>query len=138
MDMGMWDEYIAIVDQYFKYLETEFGFMRVSTEPSSIEYESVFVRISIFWDYWGNRELDLAVRPFKKMDSLGRAFGISRLAALHHKNYISPFPDTKEELDAAIKGLAELLQECCLSILRGDLRDLERIQKIRNKADKGY
>jgi hypothetical protein len=35
-DMGMWDEYINLVDKYFKYLETDFGFNRISTEPSSI------------------------------------------------------------------------------------------------------
>jgi hypothetical protein len=100
------------------------------------------MQISIFWDYWGNHELDLAIRPFKKIDPFERSFGISGLMLIYDRRKygktLAPFPHSCDELEIAVKELADQLRKYGTKMLQGDLSDLEKIQKLEKKAAKRY
>jgi hypothetical protein len=139
--MITWQAFLNIMDDNFKYLETEFGFKKVSVEMPLIKYNSQDIELDIFYDIDRHCELDLRIRPKKQIDKLGRSFGIGVIIQFSNlqgkaESYMSPFPTTKEEVKTEVKKLSVLLKKYGLNILQGDLTDLERIQKIRDNSEK--
>jgi hypothetical protein len=136
-----WDEFIRIVDKDFKYLETEFGFKRISTDMPFIKYESSHIQIKVYYDINRHHELDLGIRPFKKIDKFGTSYGIGLLVRLYDPGYkakyqISPFPKTIDEIQCSVKELSEMLKKYGSSLLKGDMTDIERMQKIEDNWNK--
>jgi len=128
--MVKWDDFLEIVDRNFKYLETEFGFRKVSTQIPSVEYESSFLRISIYYDIANRKELDVGIWPLQTIRRKGERFGIGSLVKLHNpdpdesEDYMSPFPLTKEQLEIEVQKYAALLLKYGSDVLHGDLLDL--------------
>ena len=140
--MKLWDDFIAIVDRHFKYLETDFGFKRVSTELPFVNYESPYLRVFIFLELGGRSELDLGFESVEQKYRPPRgSFGIDMLIDLHEptKERAHIYPAyTLEGLEAAMKELAESLLTYGANMLRGDLRDLVRLQELEREEIKKY
>ena len=136
--MGLWGEFVTIVDKHFKYLETEFGFKWVSNLTPFVIYESSSLRLKVFWEDDGHHEVDLGIDPFQRIDKHNISFGISELVRLHHpkesESYESSHPRTKEDLDISVRELAMIVKKYGSDVLRGDLKDLERIEKLREQV----
>jgi hypothetical protein len=136
--MGLWDDFLKIVDNNFKYLETEFGFRKVSTQVPFVTYESMVLRISIYYDIDGRKELDVGIEPLQEISSPQKSVHIGTLVWLHdperHESYGSPFPCSKEELETEIQKYVALLQKYGADVLRGDLRDLVLLGKIEKEV----
>ena len=129
-----WTDFLDIVDRNFKYLETEFGLRKVSTDLPFVIYETPLVRIFIYYDIAGVKELDLSIRPFQRIGKFERDFGMGMISRLHnpdkHEDDKSPCPRTKDELENGVQKYASQLREYGSDILHGDLRDLVLIDKI--------
>jgi hypothetical protein len=138
--MITWEEFANIVERYFKYLEADYGFKRLSKDKPFIKYKSNTISLDIYFDIDRHRELDLGIKPLKKIDKLERSFGIGVLIMLNSTNgkdlgYMSPFLNTKQEAVFEVKKLADLLLKYGLNVLKGDMSDLERIQKNRENPE---
>ena len=134
--MGYWEDFITIVDLKFKYLETEFGFRKTSDKMPFVKYESDVtpIRINIFLNISGRRELDLSIiQPNKTRNGIEYSIGIDTLIQYYKpellRKYIKP-EYTKEGFEMAVQELAELFHQYGSVVFRGDLRDLERIEKL--------
>ena len=51
------------------------------------------------------------------------------------EKYQSPFPSTEATLEAEVQRLAELIQKYGQSILKGDDRVFERIERLRRERE---
>lgn len=140
--MGLWDDFTKIVHRYFEYLETDFGFRRVSARVPFVVYDSAFLRIRIYYDISGRQELDLGIEPFERIDKLGRDFGIGRLIRLHDTagggKFRVSYPSTSEELEVSVAELANLLKRYGSNILGGDLRDLRCLAELEEELEEKY
>lgn len=140
--MELWNYFVQLIDKYFKYLESDFKFKKVSAKIPFVVFESPFLRINIFYECGGRYELDLGIEPFKKIGDgkVRYSWGIGQLIELHNpeKIYMAVYPYTKEELEVAVQELAELFLKYGSDILHGDLRDLEELEKLDKQAAMKY
>jgi hypothetical protein len=132
--MRRWDEFITIVDRHFKYLETEFGLKRISTEIPFVIYESPFFNIKIFWEYGGRYELDLAIVLPEELNKYRYDISIGMLAVLHGSNRPEDYDwllvNTKGKLEMGVKELADLLRKYGTKLLLGDSNEIKKVQKL--------
>lgn len=143
--MELWDNFVTIVDNYFQYLESEYGFRKTSDKIPLVEYKSpiIPIRIVLFLDTDGRRELDLRIyQPHKLLNGVEYSIGIDTLIQYYRpglsRKYIKP-EYTKEGLNLAVKEAADLLHQYGSTFLRGDLHDLELIEKAgKEKMEKLY
>jgi hypothetical protein len=143
--MELWDNLVTIVDNYFQYLESEYGFQKTSDKIPLVEYKSpiIPIRIVIFLDTDGRRELDIGIyQPRKILNGVEYSTGIDTIIQYYKpgllRKYIKP-EYTKEGLNLAVQEAAELLHQYGSTFLRGDLHDLELIEKAgKEKMERLY
>jgi hypothetical protein len=143
--MELWDYFVTIVDNYFRYLESEYGFRKTSDKIPLVQYESPIIplKIVIFLDTDRRREVNLSIyQPLKILNGAEYSIGIDTLIQYYRpgllRKYINP-EYTKEGLKLAVQEVAELLHQYGSSFLRGDLHDLELIEKAgKEKMKKLY
>jgi hypothetical protein len=130
--MELWEKFIEAVAAHFGFLETEMDFVRTLTKPPNVIYESDKLQVQIYYDAEGRHELDLALRRLADDPHKPLSLSIDMLIRLHghSDSYLSPFPSTPENLEAEVKRLAELLRKHGSTLLSGDLRDFDRLERI--------
>jgi hypothetical protein len=137
--MNLWLEFITRVDQYFKYLVTDFGFKKVSSTMPFIVFESKFLRINIFYECGGRYELDLSIDPLHKIDNLNRSFHIYEIARIHNPRVSHNFEwlllNTNNKLEIGIQELARLMKTYGKDLLCGDLFDLRQLSNIEKELE---
>jgi hypothetical protein len=110
-----------------------------------VEYKSpiIPIRIVIFLDTDGRRELDIGIyQPRKILNGVEYSTGIDTIIQYYKpgllRKYIKP-EYTKEGLNLAVQEAAELLHQYGSTFLRGDLHDLELIEKAgKEKMERLY
>jgi hypothetical protein len=135
----MWKKFVEATMRHFRFLETEFGFTCKSAKPPFVIYESNRLRALVFYDVNGRHELDFRVRRLgddpRKVPGV-RPTEIMLLTDLQPaEKYQSPFPSTEATLEAEVQRLAELIQKYGQSILKGDDRVFERIERLRRERE---
>ena len=133
----MWDDFIKATESHFGFLETEFGFTRVSSTSPIICYETSKLRVSLFFDQLHGYELDLVIRRAIDSPTDRKSINLGFLMLLKEgpdsKNYQSyrvSYPSTKDALETEVKRLADLLRVYGSHILRGDLSSFDKIEQI--------
>jgi len=141
---AMWAKFVDAVGRHFRFLETEFGFVQASTKRPFVMYESDKLQVEVFYDVLpGNRhELDLDIRRLDDDPRRTRSVGIGTLMLLADQRplegYMLAFPSTPDELEAEVQRLAELVETYGTSILSGDERDFERVDKLRREREREW
>ncbi len=60
--MELWNKFVEVVAANFRFLETEFGFVRTLTKQPNLIYESPMLQVQVYYDADGRYELDLRLR----------------------------------------------------------------------------
>jgi hypothetical protein len=135
----MWEKFIEAAMRHFRFLETKFGFIGKSTKPPFVIYESSKLQVLIYYDVNGRHELDFRVRRLRDDPRKVPAVGPTEIMLLTDlqaaEKYQSPFPSTEASLEAEVQRLAELIRQFGSSILRGDDRIFERIERLRRDRE---
>ena len=138
--MELWEKFVEAVATNFRFLETEEGFVRTLTKRPNVIYESSKLQVQVYYDVDGRHELDLGLRRLVDDPRKTPSVGISVLMRLngHAEGYESPFPSTPETLEAEVKRLAQLLRKFGSAVLRGNLRDFDRIEQLEKDIAKKF
>jgi hypothetical protein len=138
----IWPKAVEIITDHFKYLEIDFGFKIISQVPPFVKYESNIITIYIYYDINGRNELDLGIKPLKKLDTFktfNRGYDLEDLMRVNRdkgkEKYTDSFCFTEEEVETRVKELAFLLLKYGENLLKGDISDLIRVEAIRVKIE---
>ena len=133
--MELWDKFVETVAIEFGFLETEFDFARTMTKQPNIIYASDSLQVQIYYDADGRYELDLGIRRLADDPRKPLSLSVQFLMRLNRGNETCPtmFPSTREELEANVKRLAELLRVYGSVVLSGDLRDFEELEQFEHQ-----
>jgi hypothetical protein len=135
-DMKLWNTFVEVVATNFRFLETEFGFLRTLTKQPNLIYASHMLQVQVYYDADGRHELDLRLRRLADDPRKALSLGIGMLMRLNGsaEGYLSPFPSTPESLEAEVKRLSELLRKHGSTVLSGDLRDFARAEQVEREV----
>ena len=130
--MELWEKFVEAVARHFRFLETELGFVRAATKRPNVIYEREKIQVQIYYDADGRHELDLGLKKRADDPRKPLSLGIGMLMRLNggSEGYTSPFPSTPEALEAEVERLAELVRTHGMAVLRGDLRDFDRMEGL--------
>jgi len=113
--MITWHQFTEIALNHFRYLKTEFGFKKQSSEPPFIIFDANVFRILIFYDINGSHELDLSVRKIHDDPSRTVSTGIFVMAKLQggptDEDYQLSYPKTLESLNEQLERLSMTLRK---------------------------
>ncbi len=129
----MWDKFIEAVGRHFHFLETEFAFIRTSAKPPFVIFESDKLQVMVFYDVSRGHELDLVMRRVGDDPRKPLSIGIEMLIELRGgcaTNYLTSHPSTEAALEAEVKHFAELLRKYGTTVLKGDLQDFDRAERV--------
>jgi len=140
--MNLRQSFVEVVERYFRFLETEFGFTVTSTKPPFVIYDSLKLQVLVYYEAEGRHELDLRITRLNEAPRRTLPLGIGMLMrfkeGLNTAGYDSPFPSTPETVENEVKRLAELTRKYGAAVLGGDLRDFYRLQQLEMELAKKF
>jgi len=106
----------------------------------TVDYNSNFYRVSIYWDYGRKYELELILYTFKKRFFLKLekdSIELDTLVLMHNPDYKfgDLMPRTNKDINRELQVFADLLIEYGKDILGGDSSDFETFRLIRDEME---
>lgn len=120
--MTLWNCFVEAVNDYFAFLQNEYGLTRQSEAAPFVTFESASVRARVYFDE--RHELDFALERVgddpRRVPSVGIAL-MMRLANVPLSDIrVAPFPSTSDEVRREVEKLAGLVRTYGDRLLRGD------------------
>jgi len=132
--MNLWDKFVELVTGHFEFLETEFHFERKEVKSPFIFYRSDKVEVRVYYSIAKHHELDLGIRRLGDDPRTVPSLHIQGLIMLSDWRLAEKcrlvYPSTEESLEVEVQRMAELLKKYGSSVLNGDSRDFERIERL--------
>lgn len=137
----MRQKFVEAVGRHFRFLETEFRFVLKSTKPPLVIFESDKLQVLILYDETRGHELDLGLRRLADAPRKPLSLGIEMLVKFkggRDAEGLPSYPSTVETLEIELARLATLLRKYGSSVLKGDLRDFDRLEQAEEELAKQF
>lgn len=128
--MTLWKSFVQSVNDYFAFLQSEYGLTRQSEAAPFVTYESASVRARVYFDE--RHELDFSLERMgddpRRWPSVGIAVMMRYADVPPSEIRVAPFPSTSEEVRREVKKLAGLVKTYADGLLRGDETHWRRVR----------
>jgi hypothetical protein len=128
-----WPEANQIIQRQLEFIKADFGFTLASDREPSIVYESALVRLVI---YHGGMppDFDVLIEPKTETRYGHFSLGTWQFECLHRRDWgavkaVAP-PNNSEELQSRLDTEVTRLKEHCSEVLKGDLSEVGRLQRL--------
>jgi hypothetical protein len=120
--MTLWNCFVQAVNEYFGFLQDEYGLTRQSEAAPFVTYESASVRARVYFNE--RHELDFALERVgddpRRVPSVGITVMMRYGSVPPSEIRVAPFPSTSDEVRREVEKLAGLVRTYGDGLLRGD------------------
>ncbi|MBL0349508.1 MAG: hypothetical protein IPP68_03905 [Elusimicrobia bacterium] len=137
--MISWEEFCLLAEKTFRFLETDFNFkLDPARQRPFLDYRGDKVKVSLYYEPVDRPELDLGIDRIQKFDKYVPSFAIYELKRLqgHPPPGVEFPPKTRAEMETVLSRMADELKTYAQEVLRGDLHELDLIERARQDDDK--
>ena len=118
-----WEDFERLATNELSFLENDYGFLIVRSEPPFILYTKQNIQLEIYWDINGRKEYDDGFKLLDQKSEFCPSLSLSTLMTkLGHESFAPPFRQvtSSAEAEEELKRTTDQLQRYLSMILEGD------------------
>jgi hypothetical protein len=140
--INTWKEFTDIIRRYFAFLEEDFCFRIIAYQEPKVIYASTLLKVVIFYEIGQRRDLDIRIESAQDSHRNDFSFSPGEFECLHRHDWgavrATIPPSNVDEFKSILSDEVSRLKNHCNAVLKGDFKDIGRLQYLKNEFEKRF